>query len=244
MKSSHKQDSSRQTGTAARFGRIHHLACILGAGFMISLPLSAQDEPPAVSHDGLTLQEDTEADAVYLLPEADFSVYDSFYILEPSVAFKKNWQRDFNRTTSQRRVTDADMQEIIDGMKATFLEVFVEELTDEGYPVVEETGPNVMILRPAIVDLDVNAPDLPAAGRSRSFVTTAGSAIVYLEFFDSITGQILARAVDYQQARDTGSFQWATSVSNRAEARAVIRRWANMLVDRLDEIHAGDEDDD
>jgi Protein of unknown function (DUF3313) len=158
-------------------------------------------------------------------------------ILEPLVAFRKNWQRDFNRQSAQRRITDADMERIMDGMKELFLEVFTEELEKSGYPVVEEPGENVLIIRPAIIDLDVAAPDIPGSARTRSYVTSAGAARLYAEFFDSVTGQILARVVDYKRAPDWGSFQWATSASNRAEARRVIGSWADMLVTRLDEIH-------
>ena len=125
----------------------------------------------------------------------------------------------------------------MNGMKELFLEVFTDELQEGGYPVVEEPGENVMILRPAIIDLVVTAPDLPSANRTRSYSTSAGSAGLYIEFFDSTSGQILARVVDYQRARETVNFQWSTSASNRAEARTVLRKWAGMLVDRLDEIH-------
>jgi Protein of unknown function (DUF3313) len=210
------------------------LAC-LG---LIAAPLAAmaQDDTDS-SFDGLVQVEDSQADAAYVLPEADFSGYDSFIIIEPAVAFRKNWQRDFNRQSAQRRITDDDMERIMDGMKELFLEVFTDELEEAGYPIVQEPGDNVMILRPAIIDLDVAAPDIPSAGRTRSYTTSAGSAGLYIEFYDSVTAQILARVVDYKRARDTGTFQWSSSVSNRAEARAVLRRWARMLVDRLDEIH-------
>lgn len=209
---------------------------VIGAGAGFSTAALAQDVPE-MSHDGLTLVEDTKADLVYTLPDADFSVYDSFYIIEPMVAFRKNWRRDFNRTSSQRNVTEADMERIKAGMAELFLEVFTEELEDGGYSVADDIGPNVMILRPAIIDLDVTAPDIPAAGRTRSFSTSAGSARIYVEFFDSVSGQILARAADFQRARENATFQWASSVSNRAEARRVLRRWTGMLIEALDEVH-------
>jgi hypothetical protein len=215
--------------------KVSVLLFLSSVGVAFSTTVPAQ-EPPATEHDGLVLVEDSQADLVYVLPDADFSIYDSFYIVEPMVAFRKNWQRDFNRSSSQRRVTEADMERIKLGMTELFLEVFTEELEDAGYPVVSDIGENVMILRPAIIDLDVTAPDIPAAGRSRSFATSAGSARIYIEFFDSVTGQILARAADFQRARDNATFQWATSVSNRAEARRILRRWTGMLIDSLDEI--------
>ena len=95
-----------------------------------------------------------------------------------------------------------------------------------------------MVLHPAIIDLFVTAPDLRSSPtRTTSYVASAGSARLYIEFHDSVTGQILARAVDFKRAREWGNFQWANSVSNRQEARTLVRRWATMLVDRLEEIH-------
>ncbi len=195
-------------------------------------------EQSEMTFDGLALVEGTRADLVYARPEADFSIYDGFIIMEPMVAFKKDWQRDINRSSAQSgRVSDADVERIKLGMTELFLEVFTEELEDGDYSVVSEPGPSVMILRPVIMELDVTAPDVRSAGRTQSYVTSAGSARIYIEFFDSVTGQILARATDFQRARETGTFQWASAASNRAEARRVLRRWADMLVERLDDIH-------
>ncbi|HMB74251.1 MAG TPA: DUF3313 family protein [Gammaproteobacteria bacterium] len=209
----------------------------------VSTMLNAQQEAPELTHDGLTRIEDSAADLAYALPEADFAGYDRFIIMEPTVAFRKDWQRDFNRNqrSLSERVSDDDMERIKAGMAELFLAVFTEELEDNGYAIVEEAADDVMILRPAIINLDVAAPDLRSTARSRSYVTSAGSATLYIELFDSVTGQILARAADSRAARDRGTFQWATSVSNRAEARIVLRSWAGMLVDRLEEIHEGDD---
>ena len=213
------------------------LVCLTLGVSGIGAPVASHaQDVPETSHDGLVLVEGSRAQLVYTLPDADFSGYDSFYILEPGVAFRKNWRRDFNRNSSQRQVTEADMERIKLGMQELFLEVFTEELEDGGYSVVDDFGANVLILRPAIIDLDVTAPDIQSAGRSQSFATNAGSARLYVEFFDSVTGQILARAIDSQRARENPTFTWASSVSNRAEARRILRRWAGMLVDSLDEV--------
>lgn len=219
-----------------RRNRLASIYAALAAVAVIT-PIAAQDDSDA-SHDGLVLLEDSDADEAWVLPDADFSGYRRFTILEPMVAFRKNWARDYNRNAGRpsERVTDEDMERIKAGMAELFLEVFTQELEDGGYPVVSESAEDVMILRPAIINLDVTAPDIRSANRTRSYSTSAGSATIYVEFFDSVTGQILARAVDSRRARDTGMFQWQTSVSNRAEARNILRRWARMLVDSLDEI--------
>ncbi len=69
-------------------------------------------------------------------------------------------------------------------------------------------------------------------------MTSAGSARLYIEFYDSVTGDVLARAVDFKRARERSQFQWATSVSNRQEVREIVRRWANMLVEASDEVRS------
>lgn len=191
----------------------------------------------------MTRVEDSAADVLYVLPEADFAVFDSFIVLEPYVAFRRDWQRDVNRaaTSTARQVSEDDMQEMKSQVAEMFREVFVERLESGGFSVVDEPGENVMILRPAILNLDITAPDVASAGRSRTYVTHAGSASLFVELFDSDTGQILARAVDSRRARTSPTFQWATSVSNRAEASRVLGTWAGMLVERLNEVRDGAE---
>jgi Protein of unknown function (DUF3313) len=199
-------------------------------------PALLAQEPPEVTHDGLTRVENAKADLAYSLPEADFSIYERFMILEPDVAFRKNWERDYNRNAASLsdRVSTRDMDRIKTGMAELFLEVFTDELEKAGYSVVEEPGDDVLLLRPAIVNLDVAAPDRRSPSRTTSYVTSVGSATLYIEAYDSVSGQILARAADSKRARDSGTFQWASSTSNRAEARNVLRAWAQMLIASLD----------
>jgi len=199
---------------------------------------SAEEEPLGVSFDGLTLIEHADVDVTYVLPEADFSIYNRVMILEPQVAFRRTWQRDVNRGVrgTAARVTTQDMDRIKSQMSELFLEVFTQELTNGGFTIVEEPDEDVLILRPAIVNLDVTAPNTQTANRTQTFVANAGSASLFIELYDSLTGQIVARAVDSRSARPSASFQWASSVSNRAEARNALRIWARTLVDSLNEV--------
>ena len=199
---------------------------------------SAEEEPLGVSFDGLTLIEHADVDVTYVLPEADFSIYNRVMILEPQVAFRRNWQRDVNRGVrgTAARVTTQDMDRIKSQMSELFLEVFTQELTNGGLAIVEEPGEDVLIVRPAIVNLNVAAPDTQTASRNRVFVANAGSASLFIELYDSLTGQILARAADSRSARTSPGFQWASAVTNRSEARNALRIWARTLVDSLNEV--------
>ena len=100
-----------------------------------------------------------------------------------------------------------------------------------------ERAEDVLIVRPAIIDLNINAPDVMSSGMSQTYTTTAGSMTLYLELYDSETDDLLAKALDPKHDRDSGYMQWQTSVSNRAAARRMMKPWAEALRKGLDEAH-------
>ena len=215
-----------------------YLILMLILAGMSAAPLVAQPSSDQ-SFDGLERVTGSNADQLWVLPGADFSGYQRVSIESPSVAFADNWSRNMNRSASLR-VRSGDMERIRAGMAEIFLEVFAEELENAGYTMTDETGEDVLVLRPAIVDLYVNAPDVQTPGRNRTYVTTAGSARLVLEVHDSVSGAILARAVDFRRARESARLEWTTSVSNRQAAREVTGRWARMVVQALDEAKRSD----
>ena len=208
--------------------------------------LLAQDgSMPTTSYDGLELVPDSKAAAAYVRPGADFSGYDQILLLDCYVAFNKDWQKNYNRDSRSlsRKVSDSDVTRMKEGMAELFKDVFVEELSEKGgYTLSETPAENVLLIRPAIIDLQVTAPDTRSAERSYTFVNSAGAATLYIELYDSVSGEILARAVDRKAGRDYGRMEWSTSSSNRAEARRIVRRWAGWLREGLDEVRAGDSD--
>jgi len=197
---------------------------------------------PEVTYDGLELMPDAAfGDKVYLLPGADLGSYDAVGLADCNVAFRKNWLRDQNRGSLNlgSRVTQEDVDRIRDTLKEECDSMFREALLKEpAYKLTEEfeTGEQVLVLRPSIVNLDVTAPDLRGSGRSRTYTTSAGEMTLVLEAVDATTGQVLARAVDRQGARESFRAEWSTSVSNRAEARRILTRWAERLRAAVDAV--------
>lgn len=196
----------------------------------------AKDDLPDMSHDGLERVPSEKVQVVYRRPGVDFSQYKRVALLDCQVAFRKNWQRE--HSSLGLRVTSKDMERIKQGLADDFRAIFTEELQkNSGYPLVTEAAEDVLVLRPAIVNLDVAAPDVMTAGRSRSFATSAGEMTLYLELYDSVSGEILGRVIDAKEARDSGYMQWQTSVSNRAEAERMLRKWAVLARQGLDRAH-------
>ena len=202
--------------------------------------LGACTSVPEQTHDGLTLVPGSKFDQVYKKPGADLASYQEFGLEACEVAFKKNWQRDQNqnRVDLSNRVTQKDVDRIKDSLSAACDEKFRDALLEApAYPLVDNfsDGEAVLILRPAIINLDVNAPDVRTAGINRSYTTSAGEMTLSLELVDGTTGDVLARVVDRKRGMDSGRMEWTSSVSNKADADRTLRRWASVMRQGLDE---------
>jgi hypothetical protein len=209
------------------------------AGLLLLTAVQAKDELPDVTSDGLARIDSKKVDAVYWQTGATLDAYTAVKILDTPVAFRKNWMRDHNSSSTRSlddRVRQSDMDRIKEQLAQAFKDEFTKTLEKAGYQVVEDVGENVLLLRPAIVNLDVAAPDLRnSTGMSRSYTADAGSMTLYLELYDSATSAKIGEIVDSQGAMDTGQMRFSNSVTNKAEADRILRKWAGILVDALDE---------
>ena len=197
-------------------------------------PAWAKKNLPAVNDEGMELVKDSDLATVYADPGADLSIYTRILLQDATVAFKKNWQRNQNRG-NHFKVKTKDMERIQADVATLFREVFTKELIDGGYELVEEAGADVLKVVPAIVDLDVTAPDIQNASRTYSYSESAGEMTLNLELFDSITGDKIVKATDRKRDYRKGYVQWRTNVSNRADARRMMSSWAKALRSALDE---------
>lgn len=194
---------------------------------------------PQVTSDGLHLKEQDKLGAVWVKPGASLEAYNRVLLVDAYVAFAKDWQKDFNR--DQRgvsgRVSDSDMQNIKEKVAEQFKSVFTKELEEGGYAIATEIGPDVMTLRPAIINLEVTAPDLPTAGMTRTIVSEAGELTLYMELYDSVTSAKFALVMDAEVAGDYGYGRVANRVTNRQALDDTLEYWADLLRKRLDEAH-------
>ena len=115
--------------------------------------------------DGLVLMPDTRFATVYQRPGVDLSSYETYGIAACEVAFRKNWMRDQNsgRMDLSNRVTQKDVDKIKDSLSALCEKRFREALEQTPpYSLVSDFdgGEPVLLLRPAIIDLDIHAPDV------------------------------------------------------------------------------------
>ena len=202
----------------------------------ISINVIAEEStPPEVTVDGLHLVKGTEMARVYAKPDVDLSGYNRFYVLAPQVAFEKDWQRKQNSIPGNT-VTTEDMQRIKAELSALFVEVFKQELQDKGgYALAEAPAEDVLVVSPAIIDLNVIAPTTPRNRNSRSAVASAGAMTLYMELIDSVTGDKLVKAIDYKYDRTYPNPIRANQKRNETAARDLLGEWAELLRLALDE---------
>lgn len=204
----------------------------------------AKDDLPDRTEDGLMRIDSKKVDAVYWREGATLAEYNKVLIMDCQVAFRKDWQRDYNRdagASTSRKVKAEDMERIKNSLAAEFKSVFTKELDEAGFEVVDQRGDDVLVLRPAIVNLDVTAPDLQTASRNQTYVTSAGQMTLYMDLIDSTTSAKIGTVVDAQRSRDTGRMSYSNSITNKQEAGRILRKWSGLLADALSEAHKSDD---
>jgi hypothetical protein len=115
-------------------------------------------------------------------------------------------------------------------------EVFLEEMKKiQRYELVNDPGPDVLMIRGGLLDVVSYVPPDPIGGRSEIFLSSVGEATLVLELRDSETSTILARSVDRRAAENIGgTIQRSNSVTNSSEVRRLVQFWARRLVAALD----------
>ncbi len=217
-----------------------HLSAMLILLFSLALVACASSSKyPDQSDDGLKRIDNRSLDALYWREGASLEGYDKVMIGDVDVSFRKNWLRDQNidRRDINNRVTPEDMEKIRSAVADGFTDVFIKELTSAGYAVVAVAGDDVLELEPAIVDLDLNAPDLSMRqpGMVSTYTTSAGQMTLNMAMYDSGTRSLIGRVIDERKDMDTGQLQFTNSITNKQAAIVMFRSWAKQLVRALDD---------
>ena len=214
------------------------LAGLIATGALILAGCANTRPAPIEEWDGLVLRPGTRLGAVFVKPDADIVAFKSVKLDPVQISFAANWDPNSDRRSQSRRLNAADIAAIRERLAELFQETFRAELARGGYTLVQESGPDTLRVSPSIVDLFITAPADAAVGRSRTYTSQTGRMTLVVELRDSVTGELLARAVDRRGGRSTGQLQWTNRVTNLADAQQEISVWAVALRRALDEMAA------
>ena len=207
-----------------------------------SAPPTLQTGPSAeYTFDGLVRVDNARFRNAWADPEVNFSQYNKVMAGGAEFEFRAVSKtagagRTMSPSGSQREfwISDANRDRLIETVSG----IFEEELGNaQGWEASEEAGPDVLILRGALLDIVSFVPPEMVA-RGEIYLSSVGEATLVVEGVDSMSGEVVFRAVDRRSAQpaSTGMRQ-ANTVTTWAEVRRSARRWATILREGLESIH-------
>ncbi|GAA6153232.1 hypothetical protein [Pseudoteredinibacter isoporae] len=160
-------------------------------------------------------------------------VFDHIQLHPVSVTFRRNWRRDYNldRNSLSNHISKQDEDELRQKTAELFDEEFSKLIPEHSrLALSSDATAKTLVLKPRIVDLVINAPDLKHSNASRRLkVYSAGKATLLLDVFDGSNGELLGTIRSKREATEYHQLRNASSVFNRSEAKRIIRRWVKNL---------------
>jgi hypothetical protein len=201
---------------------------VLGLGFVAGC---AADRPPEeTTADGLVRVPSRSAGGVYRAPDASFIQYRRIILEPPSIAFVKNW------TDNHPDVSATELARMRAETVQLFRQEFAREFVERGpYEFAEDPAADVLLVVPAIEDLDIVAPETAVGPDTRTYTTGPITMKVTGELRDASTGKLVGRVITYQppERYAFNELRIANRVTNAHEQRMVFAKWSRLVREAL-----------
>ena len=202
----------------------------LSLGLMLLTAVASAQPVSDLTEDGLVRVPSSRKAGVYRLPDATFAQYRRIMLMPSSVAFRKNLERT-GLSRLDTGLKPSERQKIADDLVLAFQEEMVAELVQRGGFVLTETpAPDVLLVAPAITELEITAPDAGSTPGSRSYVRNAGSMTLVVELRDAASGVTVGRVIDYEPGRETRELLLVNHVAEARIAFANAARYTRSAI--------------
>jgi hypothetical protein len=210
-------------------------------GCAASTPTIDTSPEAEVTFDGLHEVKGGSADQAWARPGTDISQYSKIMLQGAGIEYRPGGESGRSLSARSRGGPYEVTEDQKARLRAVVAEEFLEELSkSEHFTIVSEPGPDVLLVRGAILDVVSWVPPEPI-GRGAIYISEVGEATLVLELRDSITEAILARAVDRRAAESAMRMSESTRARNTAEVRRMVGVWARLLREGLDQFAAPKE---
>ncbi len=207
---------------------------------LTSAPLLAQNSDVATDRElgdteGLEPAKSGYRDT-WVNPAADFGAYSKIYLWGSVFEYRDVGPAEPYRTTmlrSHKREFGIAAEDRVQ-FEETVSEVFLEELGKlKNFEVVNEIGPDTLLLRAGFLDIVSFVPPEPV-GRADIYLASFGEATFIVELIDAETGDIVAVASERRRAEQPGGqIDRFSMPANRASVMAEVRRFARRAASKL-----------
>jgi hypothetical protein len=180
------------------------------AGCATPAPTVDTSAEAEMTFDGLYPVKNSRADQAWARPDVDLTQFSKIMLQGVGVEYRPGGESGRSFSARSRggpyEVTEAQKARF----EATMREAFLEELLkSKHFTIVTEPGPDVLLIRGALLDVVSYVPPDPVGARADVYLSKVGEATLVLELRD-----------------------W---VFNATEVKRLARTWGSLLRDRLDE---------
>jgi len=210
--------------------KIWHVGVLAAVLSTFSAGCRSLPGPEERTEDGLVRVASRAAAGVYRRPESTFIQYKRLILEPPTIAFTPSW-RD-----NHPEITDAEAKRIQTSAADLFREEFARALINNGkWTFAETPDPDVLVVVPRIVDLDIPAPE---GGNDGVQTITPGPVKLQVigDVRDAATGTLIGR-IDMFDGNDQygmGGVRLANRITNLHDMRLASAKWSRMLREALD----------
>lgn len=203
-------------------------AIIVAAGMSQSVLASSQAAQDSI--EGLELVKRGAFQQTWLNPNVDFRQYDKIVIVDGSFEYRdvgpaKN-SRSLMLRSNEREfgISDKDRAQFEERVSESFTAQLAKS---KNFEVVNEIGPNTLILRGHVTDVVSHVPPR-MAGSSTVYSNSVGEVTLRLELYDGETGKPVAFAIEKRRLQRAGSNLDTMFPLNSVTALSEARRWAGQ----------------
>jgi len=191
-----------------------------------------------VTADGLVRVKKSVMDAAWVKPDFDLTPYTKIMIASAGVYYKK--LKPVKGTAFANRSNGQSEFPVKEESKTKFNEIlkeaFITELSKlERYQIVDEAGPDVLLLAGAVIDVESNVPPYMNSPGVGIYLTSVGEATLLVELRDSQSNDPLGRAAD-RRAAEAPFLINVNTVTGWSDVRVLARQWALLVRKRLEEL--------
>ncbi len=170
-----------------------------------------------VTTQSFNVSKNANVEAAQIAADADFSKYNELIADDMGIFFPED-----------ATPSEGDQEKL----RQIFRAAFLAELTE--YTLVDQSGPNVMRVQATLVDFrGATYADLPLVRRELRDIAKPGALLFLMEFKDSESDRILARAADSAAAPKFATSSGETTDWSSVETAA--QHWAGLFRQFLDD---------
>jgi hypothetical protein len=169
----------------------------------------------------------------WVRPEADFGQYSKLYLWEATFEFREGDEERRTATsisTSRGIGTFAVSDESRQKFEELVSETFFKELgRSKVFEIVDEVGPDTLIVKPSLVDIASNVPPR-RAGTVDVYLMAVGEATFAFQLVDAETGEVQATVGERRRIQPPSRMHEVSTIpTNSATIWSDVQRWASTV---------------